>query len=64
MSVRIICKCGQDITDQIPVYDKKTRSVDWMDRNPPLCALCADMQRVTDTLPTEQLSLPRRRAAR
>lgn len=66
MSVRIFCECGKDITDQIPVYDKKTRTIDWMDRNPPVCDSCADVdiQQEPVTTPALQHPVASKRAGR
>jgi hypothetical protein len=40
MTVRIFCKCGTEITDEISPWDRKTRTLFWMDQNSPLCAAC------------------------
>jgi hypothetical protein len=41
MSIRILCDCGSDITDDISMWDKKTRSVFWFEENAPACRVCA-----------------------
>lgn len=40
MAVRIFCKCGTDVTSEISLWDRKTRTLFWMDQNPPRCARC------------------------
>lgn len=40
MPVRIFCECGTEVTNEIPLWDRKTRSVFWMDQNSPSCATC------------------------
>ncbi len=60
MSVRIFCECGKDITDRIPVFDKKTRTIDWMDRNPPVCDVCADADIKPELVNTPAHQLPLR----
>jgi len=40
MPVRIFCKCGEEITQEIPAWDIKTRSVYWMDQHTPSCSAC------------------------
>jgi hypothetical protein len=40
MAVRIFCTCGAEVTKEISVWDRKTRTVFWMDEHPPLCAAC------------------------
>ncbi len=41
MSVKIYCQCGADVTHAVSLWDRKTRSVFWMEEHPLLCALCA-----------------------
>jgi hypothetical protein len=41
MAVKIFCSCGTDITDEIPAYDKKTRTLHWFESNGAQCASCA-----------------------
>jgi hypothetical protein len=40
MPVRILCSCGNDITDDVSPFDKKTRSADWLDSENLMCAEC------------------------
>lgn len=40
MPVRIFCRCGTEVTNEISAWDRKTRSLFWMDQNPPSCAAC------------------------
>jgi hypothetical protein len=40
MSVRIFCKCGTEVTSEVSLWDRKTRSVFWMDQNAPSCSAC------------------------
>ncbi len=40
MSVRIFCKCGMEVTNTVSTWDRKTRSVFWMDQHSPSCAAC------------------------
>ncbi len=40
MSVKIFCKCGTEITDEISMWDRKTRTVFWMDQHAPPCRAC------------------------
>jgi hypothetical protein len=40
MSVRIFCKCGTEVTNEVSLWDRKTRTIFWMDQNPPQCARC------------------------
>lgn len=42
MPVKIFCACGTEITKEVPLWDWKTRSVSWMDRNSPPCAACLE----------------------
>ena len=44
MAVRIFCDCGKEITHEISLWDRKTRSVFWMEQNPPSCAICRKQQ--------------------
>ncbi len=47
MPIRIYCPCGTDVTHTVSLWDRKTRSVFWMEGHPPLCARCeAKRQRV------------------
>lgn len=40
MPVRIFCKCGEEITQEISPWDIKTRSVYWMDQHTSSCLAC------------------------
>lgn len=40
MPVRIFCQCGKEVTDTVSIWDRKTRSVFWMDQHAPSCAAC------------------------
>lgn len=40
MPVRIFCQCGTEVTDTVSMWDRKTRSVFWMDQHSPSCAAC------------------------
>jgi hypothetical protein len=40
MPVRIFCTCGAEVTKDISLWDRKTRTVFWMDEHPPLCPAC------------------------
>ncbi len=40
MPVRIFCSCGEDITETIPSFDRKTRTVYWFEQNRQLCIAC------------------------
>ena len=46
MAVRIFCTCGTEVTQEISMWDRKTRTVFWMDEHPPLCAACQRRQPV------------------
>jgi hypothetical protein len=41
MAVQVLCHCGTDITDDISLWDKKTRSAFWFEEHAPLCRACA-----------------------
>jgi len=40
MPVRIFCQCGTEVTNAVSMWDRKTRSVFWMDQHAPSCAAC------------------------
>lgn len=40
MPVRIFCTCGAEVTSEITLWDRKTRTVFWMDQHAPSCAAC------------------------
>jgi hypothetical protein len=44
MSVRIFCQCGAEVTQEISLWDRKTRSVFWMEQNAPACEVCQRRQ--------------------
>jgi len=50
MAVRIFCTCGTEITQEISMWDRKTRTVFWMDEHPPLCAACQKRQSVASLI--------------
>ena len=50
MAVRIFCTCGTEITQEISLWDRKTRTVFWMDEHPPLCAACEKRQPVASLI--------------
>ena len=50
MAVRIFCTCGREITQEISLWDRKTRTVFWMDKHPPLCAACQKWQPVASVI--------------
>ena len=41
MPIKILCRCGADITEEISNWDKKTRTVHWFAQNDPQCSACA-----------------------
>lgn len=41
MPIRILCPCGADVTEEVSVYDKKTRSAYWFEDRAPYCRACA-----------------------
>lgn len=49
MPVKIFCKCGTEITKEISMWDRKTRTVFWMDEHPPSCAACQERQAAAST---------------
>jgi len=40
MPIRILCPCGADVTEEVSVYDKKTRSAYWFEDHAPYCRAC------------------------
>jgi hypothetical protein len=49
MSVKVFCDCGAEITHEIPAYDKKTRTLDWFERNGEQCSDCAARGEIRST---------------
>jgi hypothetical protein len=41
MGIKIFCRCGADITNEITAYDKETRTFHWFESNDVQCADCA-----------------------
>jgi hypothetical protein len=67
MPVRIYCKCGAEITGDISLWDRKTRTLFWMDENTPSCAACRNKTTVSsiqrDWQPATRAAEPRKKAA-
>lgn len=47
MPVRIFCQCGTEVTNTVSMWDRKTRSVFWMDQHSPSCAACQEPRAVS-----------------
>lgn len=54
MPVRIFCPCGADVTHTVSLWDRKTRSVYWMEEHPLFCALCQAKGRKEPVLPPKR----------
>jgi hypothetical protein len=56
MPVRIFCECGTEITKEVSLWDRKTRSVFWMDEHPPSCAACEKRHVASPAMPARDPS--------
>lgn len=67
MTVRVFCKCGADVTSDIPLWDRKTRTLFWMDQHAPSCAACRKQSAVTSIRrgwhPNARAAEPRKKLA-
>lgn len=50
MPVRIFCQCGAEVTNAVSMWDRKTRSVFWMDQHAPSCAACLKQPRAVSSV--------------